>query len=126
MLLRVGASSLPLILVKTLKFYKESSRVGNAYLLGEAGKEISHDLALEGTYIEKCNCDVLCPLVRVESRHRPAMTSATGCSRDTSTLAAVASAIEDALTPIGIRADTLPATPERALGWIDEAKARSS
>jgi hypothetical protein len=52
MLLRVGASSLPLILVKTLMFYKESSRVGNAYLLGEAGKEISHDLAT-GRYVHR-------------------------------------------------------------------------
>ncbi len=52
MLLRVGASSLPLIPVKTLMFHRESSRVGNAYLLGEAGKEISHDLAT-GRYVHR-------------------------------------------------------------------------
>ena len=50
--IRVGASSLPLILVKTLMFHKEPSRVGNACLLGDAGKEISHDLAT-GRYVHR-------------------------------------------------------------------------
>jgi CO/xanthine dehydrogenase Mo-binding subunit len=40
--------------------------------------------------------------------------------------AAIASAIEDALKPLGIRVNELPATPERVLGWIEEAKARNS
>jgi CO/xanthine dehydrogenase Mo-binding subunit len=39
--------------------------------------------------------------------------------------AAISSAIEDALKPFGVRVRTLPATPERVLGWIEEAKARS-
>jgi CO/xanthine dehydrogenase Mo-binding subunit len=39
--------------------------------------------------------------------------------------AAVASAIEDALKPLGVRVNELPATPERVLGWIEEAKGRN-
>ena len=36
--------------------------------------------------------------------------------------AAIASAIEDALAPLGVRVHTLPATPERVLTWIEEAQ----
>jgi CO/xanthine dehydrogenase Mo-binding subunit len=36
--------------------------------------------------------------------------------------AAIASAIEDALKPLGVRVNELPATPERVLGWIEEAR----
>jgi len=39
--------------------------------------------------------------------------------------AAIASAIEDALKPLGVRVNELPATPERVLGWIEEAQARN-
>jgi CO/xanthine dehydrogenase Mo-binding subunit len=39
--------------------------------------------------------------------------------------AAISSAIDDALKPFSVRVDTLPATPERILGWIEEARARS-
>jgi aerobic carbon-monoxide dehydrogenase large subunit len=39
------------------------------------------------------------------------------------TPAAVSSAIDDALKPIGVRVKELPATPERVLGWIEDAKA---
>jgi carbon-monoxide dehydrogenase large subunit len=42
------------------------------------------------------------------------------------TPAAVSSAIDDALKPIGARVKELPATPERVLGWIEEAKAQNS
>ena len=36
--------------------------------------------------------------------------------------AAIASAIEDALKSLGVRVNELPATPERVLDWIEEAK----
>ena len=36
--------------------------------------------------------------------------------------AAIASAVEDALSPLGVRVHTLPATPERVLTWIEEAQ----
>lgn len=36
--------------------------------------------------------------------------------------AAIASAIEDALSPLGVRVRALPATPERVLTWIEEAR----
>lgn len=36
--------------------------------------------------------------------------------------AAVSSAIDDALKPLGVRVRELPATPERVLGWIEEAR----
>ena len=39
--------------------------------------------------------------------------------------AAIASAIDDALAPLGVRCSVLPATPERILNWIDEARSRS-
>jgi len=42
------------------------------------------------------------------------------------TPAAVSSAIDDALKPFGARVRQLPATPERVLNWIEEAKAQSS
>jgi CO/xanthine dehydrogenase Mo-binding subunit len=35
--------------------------------------------------------------------------------------AAVASAIDDALAPLGVRATALPATPARIVGWIESA-----
>jgi CO/xanthine dehydrogenase Mo-binding subunit len=34
---------------------------------------------------------------------------------------ALASAVEDALRPLGVRVNELPMTPERILSWIDEA-----
>jgi CO/xanthine dehydrogenase Mo-binding subunit len=34
---------------------------------------------------------------------------------------AISAAIDDALAPFGVRVRTLPATPERILGWIEEA-----
>jgi CO/xanthine dehydrogenase Mo-binding subunit len=37
--------------------------------------------------------------------------------------AAIASAIEDALKPLGVWVNELPATPERVLNWIEEAMA---
>lgn len=40
--------------------------------------------------------------------------------------AAVASAIEDALEPYGIRIDEVPVTPEKILRWLDEARNSSS
>ena len=40
--------------------------------------------------------------------------------------AAIASAIDDALAPLGVRCSVLPATPERILNWIDEARSRSN
>src|SRR5215471_2194085 len=36
--------------------------------------------------------------------------------------AALASAVEDALRPLGVKIDELPMTPERVLGWIDAAR----
>jgi len=38
--------------------------------------------------------------------------------------AAVAAAIDDALAPLGVRANVLPATPERILNWLEEAGTR--
>jgi N-acyl-D-aspartate/D-glutamate deacylase len=38
------------------------------------------------------------------------------------TLAALSSAIDVALRPLGVRVNVLPATPERVLNWIEEAK----
>jgi hypothetical protein len=35
--------------------------------------------------------------------------------------AAIASAIDDALAPLGVRATVLPATPARIVGWIEAA-----
>ena len=40
--------------------------------------------------------------------------------------AAIAAAIDDALEPLGVRCNVLPATPERILNWIEEARSRSS
>jgi CO/xanthine dehydrogenase Mo-binding subunit len=40
--------------------------------------------------------------------------------------AAISSAIEDALRPLGVRVNELPATPERLLGWIEESVNGSS
>ncbi len=40
--------------------------------------------------------------------------------------AAISSAIDDALRPLGVRVRELPATPERILGWIEAAQAQSS
>ncbi len=37
---------------------------------------------------------------------------------------ALASAVEDALRPFGVRIDELPMTPQRIVSWIDESKAR--
>jgi carbon-monoxide dehydrogenase large subunit len=37
--------------------------------------------------------------------------------------AAIASAIDDALAPLGVRATVLPATPARIVGWIEAAEA---
>jgi carbon-monoxide dehydrogenase large subunit len=42
------------------------------------------------------------------------------------TPSSVSSAIDDALKPLGVYVNELPATPERVLGWIEEAKARNS
>ncbi len=39
--------------------------------------------------------------------------------------AAIASAIDDALAPLGVRCSVLPATPERLLAWIEEARSKS-
>jgi CO/xanthine dehydrogenase Mo-binding subunit len=39
--------------------------------------------------------------------------------------AAISSAIEDALKPFGVRVNELPATPERVLDWIEDARERS-
>jgi carbon-monoxide dehydrogenase large subunit len=39
--------------------------------------------------------------------------------------AAVAAALDDALAPLGVRCNVLPATPERILGWIEEARSES-
>ncbi len=36
--------------------------------------------------------------------------------------AAIAAAVNDALAPLGVKANTLPMTPERILGWIEEAR----
>ncbi len=36
----------------------------------------------------------------------------------------VASAIEDALSPLGVRVNEIPITPEKILRWVDEARAR--
>ena len=40
------------------------------------------------------------------------------------TPAALSAAIDDALSPFGVRCNELPATPERILRWIDEGRAR--
>ena len=40
--------------------------------------------------------------------------------------AVVASAIDDALRPLGVRATELPATPERVVGWIQDATDKES
>jgi CO/xanthine dehydrogenase Mo-binding subunit len=40
--------------------------------------------------------------------------------------AAIAAAIDDALEPLGVRCNVLPATPERILNWIEEARSRST
>jgi CO/xanthine dehydrogenase Mo-binding subunit len=37
---------------------------------------------------------------------------------------ALASAVEDALRPLGVTVDELPMTPERVLAWIDAARMR--
>jgi CO/xanthine dehydrogenase Mo-binding subunit len=36
--------------------------------------------------------------------------------------AAIAAAIDDALAPLGVRCNVLPATPERILSWIEEVR----
>lgn len=36
--------------------------------------------------------------------------------------AAISTAIDDALKPLGVRVNELSATPERILGWIEEAR----
>jgi hypothetical protein len=76
--------------------------------------------------------DIAADWRRAEAKERDAPPTSWGATsaalpskgRRKMTPAALSSAIDVALRPLGVRLNVLPATPERVLNWIEEAKTR--